>query len=75
MLQHSWRICLPLDQLCQEPSSQPDELVDCYNTTLAELLDQYASLKNKTVTVRPQVAWHSDEIYEAKRERRRAARR
>ena len=65
ILQHLWRICLP----------QPDELVDCYNTTLAELLDRYAPLKTKTVTVRPQVPWYSDEIRVAKRERKRAERR
>ena len=26
-------------RLCQNPPSQPDELVDCYNTTQAELID------------------------------------
>ena len=53
---------LSASRLCRNPPSQPDELVDCYNTTLAELLDRYAPLKTKTVTVRPQVPWYSDEI-------------
>ena len=66
---------LSASRLCRDPPSQPDELVDCYNTTLAELLDRYAPLKAKTVTVRPQVPWYSDEIREAKRERKRAERR
>ena len=66
---------LSASRLCQDPPSQPDELVDCYKTTLAELLDRYAPLKIKTVTVRPQVPWYSDEIPEAKRECRRAERR
>ena len=66
---------LSASRLCRDPPSQSDELVDCYNTTLAELLDRYAPLKTKTVTVRPQVPWYSDEIRVAKRERKRAERR
>ena len=66
---------LSASRLCWDPPFQPDELVDCYNTTFAELLDRYAPLKTKTVTVRPQVPWYSDEIREAKREHRRAERR
>ena len=42
---------------------------------LAGLLDCHAPLKTKTVTVRPQVPWYSEEICEAKRARRRAERR
>ena len=60
--------------LCQDPPSEPEKLVDCYNTTLAGLLDRHAPLKTKTVTVRPQVPWYSEEIREAKRARRRAER-
>lgn len=66
---------LSASQLCQDPPSEPDKLVDCYNTTLAELLDRHAPLKTKIVTVRPQVPWYTEEIREAKRERRRAERR
>lgn len=50
-------------------------MIDCFNTTLAELLDRYVLLKTKTETVRRQVPWYSDEIREAKRERKRAERR
>lgn len=52
-----------------------DKIIDCFNTILAELLDRYVLLKTKTVTVRPQVPWYSDEIREAKRERKRDERR
>ena len=65
---------LSASELCQHPPSEPALLVDCYNTTLAELLDRHAPLKTKTVTVRPQVPWYSEEIREAKRARRRAER-
>ena len=60
---------LSASELCQHPPSEPALLVDCYNTTLAELLDCHAPLKTKTVTVRPQVPWYSEEIREAKRAR------
>ena len=56
------------------PPPEPVKLVDCYNTTLAGLHDRHAPLKTKTVTVRPQGPWHSEEIREAKRVRRRAER-
>jgi hypothetical protein len=65
---------LSATKLCQHPPSELDMLVDCYNTTLADLLDNHAPLKTKTVTVRPQVAWYSEEVRVAKRERRRAER-
>lgn len=61
--------------LCQDPPSEPAKLIDCYNTTLAGLLDRHAARKTKTVTVRPQVPWYSEEIREAKRARRHAERR
>ena len=65
---------LSASRLGQDPPSEPVKLVDCYNTTLAGLLDRRAPLKTKTVTVRPQVPWYSEEILEAKRARRRAER-
>ncbi|XP_068757440.1 uncharacterized protein [Montipora capricornis] len=65
---------LSASRLCQDPPSEPVKLVDCYNTTLAGLLDRHAPLKTKTVTVRPQVPWYSEEIREAKRVCRRAER-
>lgn len=66
---------LSTSRLCQDPPYQPEKLVDCYNTTLTELLDRNAPLKTDTVTVRPQVPWYSDEICEAKRKRWRKRRR
>ena len=65
---------LSASRLCQDPPSEPVKLVDCYNTTLAGLLDRHAPLITKTVTVRLQVPWYSEEIHEAKRARRRAER-
>ena len=45
---------LSASRLCEDPPSDPVKLVDCYNTTLAGLLDRHAPLKTKTVAVRPQ---------------------
>ena len=65
---------LSASRLCKDPPSDLDKLVDCYNTTLVNLLDRHAPLKTKTVTVRPHLSWYSEEIREAKRERRRLER-
>ncbi|EDO47934.1 predicted protein, partial [Nematostella vectensis] len=40
---------LSASELCQDPPSEIVQLVDCYNKTLAELLDRHAPLKTKTV--------------------------
>ena len=56
---------LSASRLCKDPPSDLEKLVDCYNTTLVDLLDRHAPLKTKTVTVRPQVSWYSEEIREA----------
>ena len=61
--------------LLQIYTSELDKLVDCYNTTLADLLDHDAPLKTNTVTVRPQVPWYSEEVRVAKRLRCRFNRR
>ena len=65
---------LSASRLCQDPPSEPVKLVNCYYSMLAGLLDRHAPLKTKTVTVRPQVPWYSEEIREAKRARWRAER-
>ena len=53
---------LSATKLCQHLPSELDKLVDCYNTTLADLLDHHDPLKTKTVTVRPQVPWYSEQV-------------
>ena len=49
-------------------------LTDQYNHVLSSLLDKHAPAKTKLVTVRPSHPWYSDELYAAKRERRRCER-
>lgn len=48
---------LSASELCLDPPPKPAKLVDCYNSTLARILDRHAPLKTKTVTVRPQMPW------------------
>ena len=44
---------------------------DCYNSTLADILNKHAPLKSKTVIDRPKVPWFNDEIKKLKCKRRR----
>ena len=46
-----------------------------YNKTLIAVLDKHAPVKTRTIVMRPQVPWYTDEIRQAKRERRKAERR
>ena len=49
-------------------------LVDQFNRVLQELLEKHAPLKTKTITLRPQVPWFTDEMREEKRKKRRLER-
>ena len=46
-----------------------------YNKTLIAVLDKHAPVKTRTIVMRPQVPRYTDEIRQAKRERRKAERR
>ena len=49
-------------------------LVDQYNSTLSRLLDEYAPLKTKTLTTRPDAPWINTDIIEARKVRRQLER-
>ena len=75
---------IDFDKLCNElnnsslildPSPDLDVLVEQFNTTLSKLVDVYAPVKTKTVTVRPYSPWYTDEIASEKRKRRSLERR
>ena len=66
---------LASSELCQNPSDDLQELVTSYNDTLKAALDKHALLMTKTIVQRPRVPWFSEEIREAKRERRKAEKR
>ena len=66
---------LNCSSLILDPSPDLDALVEQYNTTLSKLVDVYAPVKTKTVTIRPYSPWYTDEIASEKRKRRLLERR
>ena len=49
-----------------------DHLAECYEATLASVIDRQAPLKSKVILERPRVPWFNNEIKEAKCKRRKA---
>ena len=66
---------LATSELCQNPSDDLQELVSSYNNILMAALDHHAPLITRTIVQRPRVPWFSQEIREAKRQRRKAEKR
>lgn len=62
-------------QLRHEPPANLDALVSCYNETLRSVLDMYAPVLTRDITVRPRAPWFNEDIGKAKRLRRRAEKR
>ena len=62
-------------KLVSDPPSDLDDLVQCYNTTLSDILEQHAPLQQKEILHRPHAPWYDNRIKDAKQERRRAERR
>ena len=61
--------------LVMQPEESLKDLVDQYNSTLSDALDRHAPKKTKSIMLRPSVPWTNDDIFQAKRERRRVERR
>ena len=59
------------DLLCCEAPRELDDLVSCYNFIFSGLLDKYAPIVKKTITVRPREPWFNDTIKAAKRDGRK----
>ena len=66
---------LAKSELCKNPPDDLKELVLSYNKTQKALLDMRAPVKTRTVVVRAQVSWYTDEIRQARRQRQKAERR
>ena len=69
------QVVLLLSELCQNIRDTLDELVNSYNTTLAQALDRHAPLRTKVIRSRPLVPWFNEEIKAARGEKRKAERR
>ena len=61
--------------LCTNTPDTLNDLVSCYNSTVASVLNRRAPLITKTIPAGPLVPWFNDDIKEAGRQRRRAERR
>ena len=61
-------------ELCQNTPDTLNDLVNSYNTTLAQALDRHAPLRTKVIRSRPLVPWFNEEIKAARREKRKAER-
>lgn len=48
--------------------------VTAYNSTLKDILEEHAPLISKEIVLRPQSPWYTDELREAKKDRRKAER-
>ena len=58
-----------------QDTSQPLEcLVQAYSENLSSLIDKHAPLQTKEIVLRPHAPWYSEELREAKHERRRRER-
>ena len=47
------------------------EFVNQYNKTLQQLADHHAPVQHRLVTIRPEADWYTEEIREAKQEKRK----
>ena len=65
---------LSWSELCQNSLDTLYELVECYNTTLAQALDRHAPLRTKVISSRPLVPWFNEEVKVARGEKRQAER-
>ena len=61
--------------LVQSPPTELNDLVQEYDRTLADILEQHAPLLTKEVVLRPHAPWYNSSIREAKLARRKAERR
>ena len=65
---------LSTSELCQDSPVALNDLVECYNATLTQALDQHAPVRTKVVRSRPLVPWFNEDIRVARREKRKAER-
>ena len=66
---------LAASDLCTNTPDDLNDLVHCYNTTLASALNRHAPLVTRSIPVRPLVPWFNNDIKEVRKERRKAERR
>lgn len=58
----------------QDTSKSLNELVSAYNNNLSALIDKHAPLQTRVITLRPHASWYTEDLREAKHERRKRER-
>ena len=48
------------------PAVNPDDIVTSYNSSVTTVLDKHAPLKTRTVTIRPNSPWFTDDLQKEK---------
>ncbi len=61
-------------EIVQQPADSVTEIVEQYYSVLEGLLEKHIPLKKNTILIRPAAEWYTEEIAEAKSERRRLER-
>ena len=61
-------------ELLQNPSQNLSKLVEQYDACLSNTLNKHAPLKTRNIPLRPPAPWIQEEVFDAKRERRRLER-
>ena len=57
-------------QIATIPDDPKDSAISLYNTVLSDILENHAPEKTRTVPARPQPEWYTDQIRQAKQQRR-----
>ncbi|XP_022791543.1 uncharacterized protein LOC111330846 [Stylophora pistillata] len=65
---------LSTSELCNYSPDSLNDLVECYNDTLSQVLERHAPLRSKVIRSRPLVPWFNEDIKNARREKRKAER-
>ena len=63
--------------LCHELKSLPDDIESAvlqYDSALRTIIDKHAPVNSKTITIRSEAVWYTEEIHEARRIRRKLER-
>jgi hypothetical protein len=56
------------------PTGSIYELVETYNTQLSAIIDKHAPVQSKTIILRPNTKWYTEELGTAKQDRRKSKR-
>lgn len=66
----SFQTCIHDSLVTLGNSVNLDQLIEGYTQSLTTALDKHAPQKTRLITVRPCAAWYTDEIADAKKQRR-----